>query len=155
MDADEWRPLHPSIVRVWRAGAMLVVVPVLAALLVIAILAGQWLWWMVVVLAGVWSTWMVSARVGRRYRSWRYRFGPESLELRRGVWWHVATSVPYHRIQQVDVNQGPIQRRFGMVELRLRTASAGTDCSLPGVPQADADELRAWLAVRAERDDGA
>ena len=155
MDADEWRPLHPGIVRVWRAGAMLVAVPVMAALLVIAVLAGRWLWWVVVLLFGVWSGWMVSARVGRRYRSWRYRFGPESLELRRGVWWHVATSVPYHRIQQVDVNQGPIQRRFGMVELRLRTASAGTDCSLPGVPQADADELRSWLAARAERDDGA
>lgn len=155
MDADEWRPLHPSIVRVWRAGATLVAFPVLVALLVVAVLARHWLWWAVVVLAGAWFSWMVSARVARRYRAWRYRFGPESLELRRGVWWHVATSVPYHRIQQVDVNEGPIQRHYGMVELRLRTASSGTDCSLPGVPQADADELRAWLSARAERDDGA
>lgn len=155
MDADEWRPLHPSIVKVWRAGATLVAVPVLAALLAVAMISRHWAWWVVLALAGAWFAWMVSARVARRYRSWRYRFGPESLELRRGVWWHVATSVPYHRIQQVDVNEGPIQRHYGMVELRLRTASAGTDCSLPGVPQADADELRSWLAERAERDDGA
>lgn len=155
MDADEWRTLHPSIVRVWRAGAALVAVPVLVVLLFVALIAGHWMWWVVWSLAAVWFAWMASARVARRYRAWRYRFGPESLELRRGVWWHVATSVPYHRIQQVDVNQGPIQRHYGMVELRLRTASAGSDCSLPGVPQADADELRAWLAARAERDDGA
>jgi len=155
MDADEWRPLHPSIVRVWRAGAVLVAVPVLAVLLAVAVIAGHPAWCVILALAAVWFAWMVSARVARRYRAWSYRFGPESLELRRGVWWHVATSVPYHRIQQVDVNEGPIQRHYGMVELRLRTASAGTDCSLPGVPQADADELRAWLAARAERDDGA
>ncbi|MDP2292860.1 MAG: PH domain-containing protein [Actinomycetota bacterium] len=155
MDADEWRALHPSIVRVWRAGAALVAIPVLVMLLFVALIAGHWVWWVVWSLAAAWFAWMASARVARRYRAWRYRFGPDSLELRRGVWWHVATSVPYHRIQQVDVNQGPIQRHYGMVELRLRTASAGSDCSLPGVPQADADELRAWLAARAERDDGA
>jgi membrane protein YdbS with pleckstrin-like domain len=155
MDADEWRPLHPSIVRVWRAGALLVLVPVLLAMLLVAVLSGHWAWWVALLATAAWSTWMVSARLSRRYRSWRYRFGPDSLELRRGVWWHVSTSVPYHRIQQVDVNQGPIQRHYGMVELQLRTASAGTESTLPGIPMADADELRGWLAARAERDDGA
>lgn len=134
---------------------MLVAVPVLAALLAVAVVAEHWVWWVVVVAATAWFAWMVSARLARRYRAWRYRFGSESLELRRGVWWRVATSVPYHRIQQVDVIQGPIQRHYGMVELLLRTASAGTDCTLPGVPEGDADELRAWLSERAERDDGA
>lgn len=155
MDAHEWRSLHPSMIRVWRAGVILCATPVLAALLVVAVVAQHWVWWAVLLATAAWFTWMATARLARRYSAWRYRFGPESLELRRGVWWHVATSVPYHRIQQVDVNQGPIQRHYGMVELRLRTASAGTECSLPGVPQADADELRAWLSTRAERDDGA
>ena len=94
-------------------------------------------------------------RVGRRYASWRYRFGPDALELEYGVWWRNSSAVPYQRIQQVEIQHGPIQRRLGLVALSLRTASVSTLGSLPGIAEAEAGALRAWLLRRAGADDGA
>jgi uncharacterized protein len=93
--------------------------------------------------------------IPRRYEAWQYRFGADALEMQRGVWWRSAASVPYHRIQHVDIDQGPIQRQLGMVSLGLKTASASSVGGLPGIDAEEADALRAWLVARAERSDGA
>lgn len=93
--------------------------------------------------------------VRRRYRAWRYRFGPDALELERGIWWRTASAVPYQRIQQVEVEHGPIQRRLGLVQLSLRTASTSSLGSLPGIAEAEAGTIRSWLLRRAGADDGA
>ncbi len=94
-------------------------------------------------------------RIGRRYAAWRYRFGPDALELEYGVWWRKSSAVPYQRIQQVEIQHGPIQRRLGLVALSLRTASVSTLGSLPGIAEAEAGALRSWLLRRAGADDGA
>ncbi len=96
-----------------------------------------------------------SLLLGRRYASWRYRFGPDALELEYGVWWHTSSAVPYQRIQQVEIEHGPLQRRLGLVGLSLRTASASSLGSLPGIAEAEAGALRSWLLRRAGADDGA
>lgn len=94
-------------------------------------------------------------RIGRRYAAWRYRFGPDALELEYGVWWRKSSAVPYQRIQQVEIQHGPIQRRLGLVALSLRTASVSTLGSLPGIAESEAGALRTWLLRRAGADDGA
>ena len=57
--------------------------------------------------------------------------------------------VPYGRIQYVDVTQGPFQRLFGLKVVDVKTASASTDASIPGLPAEEADALRDRLAERA------
>jgi membrane protein YdbS with pleckstrin-like domain len=61
--------------------------------------------------------------------------------------------VPYHRIQQIDVERGPLDRLLGLSSLVLRTASATTDGKIPGIPAATADALRVRLLTRAGADD--
>lgn len=94
---------------------------------------------------GIWSV-MV-------WRSWRWSAWPDALELRHGVLYRKASLVPYHRIQQIDVTRGPIERALGLSCLVLRTASASSDGTLPGIPAERADELRRLLLVRAGLDD--
>jgi uncharacterized protein len=93
--------------------------------------------------------------VGRRFRSWQIDFTADALQMHRGTVWRQSTAVPYHRIQQIDIEQGPLQRRFGLVSLRLRTASASSDGHIPGLERDDAEALRTTLLQRADRDDGA
>lgn len=89
------------------------------------------------------------------YRRWRYRFGTDHLELRHGVFWRRTSSMPYHRLQQVDEGQGPLERWLGMTTLQLRSAAATTDAAIPGIDADEVDSLRELLMQRAGRDDGA
>lgn len=86
-------------------------------------------------------------------RRWSYRFGEHALELQHGWLVHRTSVVPYHRIQTVEQSAGPMMRWFGLVGLTLRTASASTDGTIPGLEVARADALRRELATRAGRDD--
>lgn len=96
-------------------------------------------------------TWYVRAA----YRAWRYRLTSEGIELHHGVFWKQASAMPYHRLQQVDVGQGPLERWFEMSSVQLRSAAATTDASIPGLSQAEVEDLRRLLMQRAGRDDGA
>jgi membrane protein YdbS with pleckstrin-like domain len=157
-----WRQLHPSVVTVWRWGALLNGgVLGLVAFGIASILADRagdgWagrLAWCLGVGAALGAVTGVVA-VPMRYRAWRYRFGEHALELQRGVWWRSLAALPYQRIQQVEVEHGPLQRRLGMVSLSLRTASAISLGTIPGIDDAEAADVRRFLLQRAGLDDGA
>jgi uncharacterized protein len=103
-----------------------------------------------VVVSVVVRTWYV----GAAYRAWRYRLTAEGIELHHGVFWKKASAMPYHRLQQVDVGQGPLERWLEMSSVQLRSAAATTDASIPGLSQAEVEDLRRLLMQRAGRDDG-
>ncbi len=91
---------------------------------------------------------------GLAYARWRYVVGEQSLELHHGVIVHSRSWVPWFRIQHVDVAQGPIERRLGLAHLVVHTASASTDATIPGIPAADAEHMRALILSRVGRDEG-
>jgi membrane protein YdbS with pleckstrin-like domain len=94
---------------------------------------------------------VVGARLA--WSRWTWIAFDDALELRHGVV-HVSTSlVPYHRIQQIDVHRGPLQRLLGVSRLVLRTAAATTDATIPGLGEVEADHLRYELLKRAGVDD--
>jgi membrane protein YdbS with pleckstrin-like domain len=88
------------------------------------------------------------------YRSWRWELTDEGLELSHGVLLRVESSIPAFRVQQIDVRQGPLERAFGLVTLRLTTASSGSDGTLPGIAADHAEEVRRLLLARVADHDG-
>jgi uncharacterized protein len=84
-----------------------------------------------------------------RYRHWRYQVAPDALELRHGVVKRVHSTIPYFRVQHIDIAQGPVERAVGLARLVLHTASAGTDASIPGIAAGDAEDLRRLILARA------
>lgn len=58
------------------------------------------------------------------------------------------TLVPYGRLQYVDVEAGPLERRLGIATLTIHTASPATAAVLPGLPTAEAARLRGVLTER-------
>lgn len=87
------------------------------------------------------------------YRSWRYRLAVDALELERGVIIQRRSSVPYGRVQQIDVTRGLVDRLLGLSVAKLLTASSGTDGSVPGLTPEAAEHFRGLVLERAGRDD--
>lgn len=156
------RRLHPRVKLVWWIGgvasdAVLVGVLTLIALVVARSADVDVPTWAPVVPVGVLFV-AIAARswyTRAAYRAWRYRFTADALEVEHGVFWRAASSMPYHRLQQVDVSQGPLERRFQMSSVRLRSAAATTDATIPGVADAEVDEIRERVMRATGRDDGA
>ena len=91
-----------------------------------------------------------SAFVPRRVRSIGYQLRDDDLLFRRGLMFQRFVAVPYGRMQLVDINRGPLARAVGLSELKLVTAAAASNVTIPGLPEAEAEHLRDRLVALAE-----
>lgn len=79
--------------------------------------------------------WQAVAWPRIEYRHWRYRVGPDGIQIWSGVVWRTAVTVPRSRIQHIDVSQGPLERSYGLATLSVFTA--GTEFSRVNLPGLD------------------
>jgi uncharacterized protein len=86
----------------------------------------------------------------RRVRSIGYQLRDDDLLFRRGLMFQRFVAVPYGRMQLVDITRGPLARAVGLSELKLVTAAAASNVTIPGLPEADAEALRDKLVELAE-----
>lgn len=77
-----------------------------------------------------------------------YQLREHDLSLRSGVITHRVESLPFSRIQHVNVHRGPIERSLGLATLQVSTA--GPDISIPGLTQADAERIKLLVTERAD-----
>mgnify|MGYP001943794274 CR=1 FL=1 len=144
----QWNPVSPRLITVRMVTAVVFLgLPTLAALIV-AVIIGGWVW---IAPAGfalllAWALWLIP----RQVRAIGYAEQEEDLAIRKGVMFKSLTLVPYGRMQYVDVSAGPIARKMKIAQVQLHTASAGTDASIPGLPQEEAARLRDQLSARGE-----
>ena len=84
------------------------------------------------------------------WRNFRYGIGGGDIVIESGILARNRRSIPFARIQDVDIERGPLQRLFGLARLRIETGgSAGEEGLLDSVALAEAERLRA--ALRAAR----
>lgn len=122
-------------------------VPVIAGT-VLALTLSRWFW---LLAAGAAVVWLWTALlVPRQVRAIGYAEREDDLLIRKGLLFVSLTVVPYGRMQYVDVEAGPLDRRLGLATVQLHTASPGTDAQIPGLPPQEAARLRDRLASRGE-----
>jgi putative membrane protein len=94
------------------------------------------------------------------YRFWRYEIGDEAFKMEQGVIWKRYVSIPYERIQNVDIHRGVFARIFGLSDLRIQTAGFGgmygswghfAEGNLPGIEREKAERLREELIAKVKR----
>ena len=112
--------ISSSLLRVVEAPLLLGVLPLLAALVLFVVLAG--------------------VVPGLRWRRWRYEIRAEEVDLQRGIFWVSRTLVPLARIQHVDTQSGPLQRRFGLATVVFYTAAGANQ--IPELSAPVAAEVR-------------
>jgi membrane protein YdbS with pleckstrin-like domain len=93
---------------------------------------------------------VIAAFTPRRVRAIGYQLRDDDFVVRRGIMFQRFAAVPYGRMQLVDINRGPIDRALGLAELKLVTAASASNVAVPGLPMADAEELRDRLVELAE-----
>ncbi len=80
-------------------------------------------------------------------RSLRYILQADRIVTEQGVWFRARKFIPYSRITDVTVHQGPLERRYGIHRLAIQTAgSAVAEAVLLGV--GDPERIRALLLER-------
>lgn len=97
------------------------------------------------------------------YHFYRYELTDLGFRKESGVIYKRYTTIPYARIQNVDINRGIVARLLGLSDLMIQTAGAsatvgrygvagaGAEGRLVGVSKADAEILRDELVLRASK----
>ena len=80
-----------------------------------------------------------------------FHVGEEDIRVESGLLSRTARSVPYERIQDVSLEQGPLARIFGLVAVGFDTGAGGKDdLKLAFLTEPEGEELREL--VRARKD---
>jgi len=146
--AVEWRRVSGRYLAIDLVGTAVLLVLLEAATVPLHLLELPFAWpasIAVLVLCAV-----IAGLTPRRVRAIGYLLREDDLVFRRGLLQRKYTAVPYGRMQLVDINRGPLARLAGLSELRLVTAAAATQVVIPGLPEADAEQLRDHLVAVAE-----
>lgn len=82
------------------------------------------------------------------WRRFRYGVGTREIVIESGILHRNRRSIPFDRVQDVDIERALLARLFGLAKVRIETGAGGKDEGvLDSVTVAEADRLRA--AVRA------
>lgn len=103
--------------------------------------------WVAAVVLGAVLTWLV-AELDRR--AYGYAERADDLMVTHGVLVKRLIVVPYGRMQFVDVTAGLLERWMGVATVRMHTAAAATDATIPGLRASEAAQLRDRLAQKGE-----
>ena len=114
-------------------------------------------WWQG--LAAMSVLWLLIGAAGafvayRRWKATAWKLDETGLHLRRGRMWRKEVLVPRSRVQHLDIERGPIERRYGLATLIVHTAGTRQHAlRVAGLPDADAVGLRDALVPDASRHD--
>jgi membrane protein YdbS with pleckstrin-like domain len=102
-----------------------------------------------------------------RFDTTWYLISDRSMRIRRGLWKIHETTITFENIQNIRLQQGPLQRYFGFANLIVETAGGGAGAGhhgesmmgahvgfLEGLDQADAIRDQMMLKLRSSRSAG-
>jgi putative membrane protein len=90
---------------------------------------------------------------------WKYEFTHHEIKIEKGIIFKDYKSIPYERIQNVDIHRGILARLLGFSTLNIQTAGysavvnrsgfggagMGAEGSIPAVSKEGAEKIREWL----------
>lgn len=147
--APALRRLHPSSLLFHAfAFARQFVFPLILLALQLRRGRGPWVWWAIAVLVLLFCVGAVA-----KWLTTRFGLTADALHVRSGVLARQARVIPFGRIQTVNVRQSALQRLLRMSELRVETATLGTEAEvvLAVLPWRDAQALREQLVAERRR----
>jgi len=90
------------------------------------------------------------------YHFYRYELREDGFRKELGVIWKQYVTIPYDRIQNVDIYRGMVARILGLSDLNIQTAGMSAQTTkgegrLPGLSREVAEQLRDELVRRAKQ----
>jgi putative membrane protein len=116
-----------------------------------AVFAAQGRWWIVAVMGVV----FVAFSIGSLLLKWlklEYRVGAHELRIDSGWLSRTSRVIPFDRVTDVDLEQGPLHRLFGLARVRLETGASASSKEEEGVLDTisleRAEQLREHIRAR-------
>lgn len=144
----DWQPVSRRLITTRTITLLAWLVPMVVAAVVVAVVVTEWSWIAaaVLVVVIVWGLWLIRRQVS----AMSYLELAEDLVIRKGRVFRQVSSIPYGRLQYVDLQSGPLERKYGMATLQIFTASPSTSATLPGLLIETAEQMRERLMQRGE-----
>ena len=91
------------------------------------------------------------------YNRWFYEFTKRELKIEKGIIFKNYKSIPYQRIQNVDIHRGILARMLGFSTLDIQTAGysggysrhgrgrSASEGHIPAVSMKRAEQIRNWI----------
>ena len=152
------RRLHPKIRSVWRFGAAMsglimgVVLAVFSIPFARIIEKPAWILMPVGFIVGFTLFGGISLLlINKQFERWRFQLREYDLLIQKGLVWRSERYIARDRIQHIDINTGPLDRRFGLAQVVVYVAGVtGSVGLIPGLTPQEADWLKEQLlATRA------
>ncbi len=155
MDTEPLTKLDPAYTTVMRIEGALIVLPFLVAatvLGVVGVVPSPWTWAPMIVPALIALVFVILVPI-KRFMARGYQMSDDRLRVVKGVMFHADTVVPFSRVQHLDVEQGPLERAFGIARLILHTAGThNSSVTLPGLAHTDAVAMREDIRAHVKRE---
>ncbi|WP_242447507.1 PH domain-containing protein [Aurantiacibacter aquimixticola] len=151
-DDEPLTKLDPSYTTVMRIEGLLTTLPFIigAGVLSVMDIVPSWVPGIPVLILAIL---LIGVLPAKRYRSRGYQMSDDRLRVVKGVMFHSDTVVPFSRVQHLDVEQGPLERGFGIARLILHTAGThNASVTLPGLAHADATAMREEIRQHVKRE---
>jgi membrane protein YdbS with pleckstrin-like domain len=145
---DAFVPVDPRYLRVSLTGVALTAIVVGTGTVILATRSDERLPPLLIGTAALLVLMLVAVLRVLEVRRLAYQLREHDLSLRSGVISHRVESLPFSRVQHVNIQRGPIERSLGLATLQVSTA--GPDISIPGLAQADAERIKLLVTERAD-----
>lgn len=144
-----WHQISPRyVVSQFVQNGLFLAIVIAAALIAALAFEQSWVWIPAGVIVLV--TLLTLIILPRQAKALGYMLRADDVVFRKGILWQRMVAVPYGRMQLVDITQGPLDRAFGVSQLKMVTAAAATGVQIPGLTQQAAEALRDTLIEVAE-----
>jgi uncharacterized protein len=155
-DDAELTRLHPNYTHALRVRTTLTAIPFLIGSLVLEAVSRDQGFLPPGVIAGpvlLIALALIIRVPARRYNARGYQISADRLRVVRGLLFRSDTVVPFGRVQHIDVDQGPLDRFFGIATLTLHTAgNHNASVALPGLGEPLAREMREEIRAHIRRE---
>lgn len=77
------------------------------------------------------------------YKQWSYRITEEEIFFNEGIFFKNNVTIPIVRIQNINLSEGPINRRFNLADIEIGTA--GGSYTIPNIDKEEVEKIREFL----------
>ena len=109
----------------WTVPFFIVLVLLVVFLVVIPPGEVEWLIFLLCLVGWLVVMGLILVWIPAYYKSLEYLIDSDSVKMKKGVFWKKNVTVPFTKITNLDVTQGPLQRAFGIGTINVQTAGAG------------------------------
>ena len=67
------------------------------------------------------------------FKSIKYMVSDDFIRIQKGVFWKGLSTIPFEKVQNVEIHQGPIERSFGLGKILIHTAGYSGQPTAEGV----------------------